>query len=225
MSGPNWSDDDPADATRILANIGVVAILAHDLGVARATLTEADLQDWHRRIYDGCNVPSADYVGRFRGEPAPDVVDYEVGIGPIQPDGMRLRVGVWASDVSAATATFFASLNTALTILDTAIASGARPTTADHLDEVVGVAAEAHGEWVRIHPFVNGNGRTARLLVAHIAIRYGLPVFVDLKPRPHDVAYARVAATSMGRPPDFIGDHGPARATFSHLLTLHVLGP
>lgn len=225
MAGPSWSDDHPAAAARILANVGAVAVTARDLAVARTHLTATDLKGWHQRVFDGCTVPSVDYLGRFRGELPPDVVDYEVGVGPIQSDGMPFRVGLWAADVAAASATFFTNLNMALTILDGAIAPGARPTTADQLAEVVGVAAEAHGEWVRIHPFVNGNGRTARLLVAHVAIRYGLPAFVNLKPRPHDVAYARVATASMGRPPDFIGDHGPARAVFSHLLTLHVLGP
>ncbi|MGI8685433.1 MAG: Fic family protein [Acidimicrobiales bacterium] len=75
------------------------------------------------------------------------------------------------------------------------------PNTVDALHEIVAVTAIAHGEWVRIHPFVNGNGRVARLIAAHIALRYGLPVFVKLKPRPHDVAYTRAARRSMGRPP------------------------
>jgi hypothetical protein len=59
----------------------------------------------------------------------------------------------------------------------------------------------------------------------HIALRYGLPVFVTLKPRPDDVAYARAAKRSMGRPPDFTGDHAEAVAVFAHLLSLILLGP
>ena len=73
-------------------------------------------------------------------------------------------------------------------------------------------------------PFVNGHGRTARLLAAHISLRYGLPIFVTLKPRPDDVAYARAARQSMGRPPAFIGDHSEATAVFVHLLALRLLG-
>jgi fido (protein-threonine AMPylation protein) len=109
--------------------------------------------------------------------------------------------------------------------LDTAVPPGKHPRSADALHEVVAVTAIAHGEWIRIHPFVNGNGRTARLLAAHIALRYGLPVFVTLKPRPDDVAYARAAKGSMGRPPDFTGDHTEAVAVFAHLLSLILLGP
>lgn len=79
------------------------------------------------------------------------------------------------------------------------------------------------GEWVRIHPFVNGNGRTARLWTVFIARRYQLPALVSLQPRPADVAYARAAKRSMGRPPDFVGDHTEASAVFAHLLALRLL--
>ena len=63
------------------------------------------------------------------------------------------------------------------------------------------VTAAIHGEWVRIHPFANGNARTARVWAAWIALRYGLPVFVTVKPRPNDAAYAQAAFASMGSSP------------------------
>ena len=34
--------------------------------------------------------------------------------------------------------------------------------TLDNTDAVVKLAAWAHGEWIWIHPFINGNGRPAR---------------------------------------------------------------
>jgi len=93
----------------------------------------------------------------------------------------------------------------------------------DELDAVVGLTARVHGEWVRLHPFANGNGRIARVWAAWLALRYSLPVFVTVKPRPGDLAYARAARDSMGRPPDFTGDHSTATAVFAHLLTLTLL--
>ena len=196
------------------------------MAVSRAMPTEDDLRNWHATVYSGCIVPSAAYVGHFRGDPAhPELTSYEVGVGPDMPDGLPECVGVWAADVAAEVDDFFARLHQALGALDTAVPPGKRPRTADALHEVVAVTAIAHGEWIRIHPFVNGNGRTARLLAAHIALRYGLPVFVTLKPRPDDVAYARAAKRSMGRPPDFTGDHTEAVAVFAHLLSLTLLGP
>lgn len=185
-----------------------------------------DLRHWHRTLYEGCTVPSAAYVGTYRGDPSSaDLTDYEVGVGPLMPDGYPERVGVWAGDVQGELHTFFPRLATALGRLDAVVSPGTRPTAVDVLHEVVGLTAVVHGEWVRIHSFVNGNGRTARLLAAHIALRYGLPVFVTLKPRPDDVAYARAAKRSMGRPPAFTGDHSEATAVFAHMLNLTLLDP
>lgn len=51
---------------------------------------------------------------------------------------------------------------------------------ARHAEEVLKVAAFVHCELTRIHPFVNGNGRTARLCVNYFAYRYGLqPLVVE----------------------------------------------
>jgi Fic family protein len=64
---------------------------------------------------------------------------------------------------------------------------------------------------VRIHPFANGNGRTARLWANFIAMRYGLPPFVTLRPRPGD-DYGAAAAAAMD------GDWRPTERVFRKLL-------
>lgn len=63
---------------------------------------------------------------------------------------------------------------------------------------VVELSAGAHGEWIRIHHYANGNGRTARLWANWVAVRYGLPSFVRIKPRPGGLLYAQAAQSSMG---------------------------
>lgn len=40
-------------------------------------------------------------------------------------------------------------------------------------EEVLKVASYTHCELIRIHPFVNGNGRTARTCINYFARRYG----------------------------------------------------
>ena len=76
---------------------------------------------------------------------------------------------------------------------------------------IVAVCAWAHAEWVRIHPFANGNGRTARLWANSLAMRYGLPAFVHLRPRPEG-DYDVVSEQALR------GDWEPAVAVFLHLL-------
>ncbi|MEA2690858.1 MAG: hypothetical protein QOJ16_245, partial [Acidobacteriota bacterium] len=82
--------------------------------------------------------------------------------------------------------------------------------TADNLAAVLTLCAWAHSEWVRIHPFANGNGRTARLWVNSIAMRYGLPPFLRIRPRPGD-GYGRVSAAAMR------GDWRPTVALFRQM--------
>jgi Fic family protein len=40
------------------------------------------------------------------------------------------------------------------------------------------LAAEAHYRFAKIHPFVDGNGRTARLLMNLVLLRHGYPLTV-----------------------------------------------
>jgi fido (protein-threonine AMPylation protein) len=61
---------------------------------------------------------------------------------------------------------------------------------------VIELAAWAHSEWVRIHPFGNGNGRTARLWANLLLMRYGLRPVLKLHPRP-DGTYADAGAMGM----------------------------
>jgi fido (protein-threonine AMPylation protein) len=210
---PVWNDDDPADAQRIVDNIGALMgdVQAH--AAHRAELSADDVRSWHCTIYGGCNVPSTSFVGHFRGDPVhPDLVGYEVDV-----DG---HYGTMSADVAEEVEQFFASVGEALRMLDEFIPLGRVPTTTAEIEEVVAVAAQMHGEWIRIHPFANGNGRTARLLAAYVALRYGLPVFATLKPRPADTAYAEAAKASMASSPEFDEDHSKTLSYFLHQLAL-----
>jgi hypothetical protein len=224
VPGPVWNDDDPRDTARIAANADA---LVRSFAAGSSTRTQPTLplvRSWHADLYAGCRVPSTQYVGGLRGDTdRPHLHEYEVGTGPLQPDGLPAKLGVWSTGVDTAVRQILDEVTAALAVLDARFPVGTRPSTVDDLDALISFIAAVHGEWVRVHPFANGNGRTARLWAAWLALRYGLPVFVTVKPRPDDVAYARAGSASMGRPPDFAGDHTETANVFTHLLALALL--
>jgi len=189
---PTPWEDDPADAPKIAAN--AAKVLAGIAGQAkkRERPTVAMAQQWHRALYDGIARPFDYYAGEVRDRDAnfPDLIGYEVQVG-----GM---LGVPSAQVPEALQRFEQSARTVAARLDGVIAAEAdlssmAPT---ELHGVLTFCAVLHGSWIRIHPFANGNGRTARLWANWAALRYGLPPFVTIKPRPRD-PYGLAAAASM----------------------------
>jgi fido (protein-threonine AMPylation protein) len=70
--------------------------------------------------------------------------------------------GVVSTKVADELKRFESTLQTLVAELDKLVPVG-RELDADQLAAVIDLCAWAHAEWVRIHPFANGNGRTARL--------------------------------------------------------------
>ena len=66
------------------------------------------------------------------------------------------------------------------------------------------VAARLHGEFVKIHPFVDGNGRTARLLMNFIVMKYGYPPLVIKKEQRFEYYTALDTAHTTGDYAQFI---------------------
>jgi fido (protein-threonine AMPylation protein) len=163
-------------------------------------------QEWHRRVYEGVRLPVPYYAGEIRdSDPRfPELFGYEVRVGA--------RRGVESGRVPEELASFEAAMREACATLDRAIPAASRPADVAQLRSVLTLCAHAHGEWVRIHPFANGNGRVARLWANWCALRYGLPPFVKLRPRPEGLSYAIASALSMR------GDHQAMIAVFSHML-------
>jgi Fic family protein len=201
-----WNADPPGSGRQLAANLRGVALEINDDAPARLPATTAMAQDWHRRAFAGMALPVPYYAGEIRDTDAafPDLIGYEVEVG-----GVR---GVPSADVPAALRTFESGMRSALAALDPVIAIGAKPATVAELDAALRIAAIAHGEWTRIHPFANGNGRIARLCANWVAARYGLPLFVRLRPRPAASLYAGAAALSMR------GNHAPMVAVFHEML-------
>jgi hypothetical protein len=105
---------------------------------------------------------------------------------------------------------FEAKIQTLVATLDTLVPIGQEPDV-DQLAAIIYLCAWVHAEWVRIHPFANGNGRTARLWANSLAMRYGVPPFVRLRPRP-ETGYGEAGAKAMQ------GDWKPTAVVFRRLL-------
>jgi fido (protein-threonine AMPylation protein) len=91
------------------------------------------------------------------------------------------------------------------------IPAKAPPGQREH--EVIALCAWAHGEVIRIHPFADGNGRMARAVILWLGTRYGLPAYIDLRPRPTGVTgYEDASRASM------TGRHQLMEITLTNML-------
>lgn len=200
-----WNEDPPGSEQQILTNAAAVLREMAAQAGDRHRPTVGMAQDWHRRLYAGVVLPVPYYAGEPRdSDPAcPELQGYEVAVG-------RSR-GTPSAQVPAALEDFEARARRAVASLDEAIPTGAKPRDGAQLSGVLALCAVLHGEWVRIHPFANGNGRTARLWANWAALRYRLPPFVAIKPRPLE-PYGLAAMASMG------GDHTVTLAAFDQML-------
>lgn len=192
----DWDEDSP----ELRQNLARVLRDARDSAVRRDVPRLSDARTWHTDTMVGLQVPGPHRIGTFRGEKG--IERAEVGIGA--------KRGVAARDVARALASFERRLQRTVAALDALYPAGTE-LDADGLDAVIDLSAWAHAEWVRIHPFVNGNGRTARLWANYVLMRYGIPPVIRLRPRP-DGGYGRAGAAAMD------GDWEPTANVFRKLV-------
>ena len=177
----DWDVNSPqlaANLTRLLQNLCKEA-------PKRQLPTIETARQWHREMMDGLIADDSRLIGSYRGEAGLERVNVRVGS----------LYGIEARNVKSALFSFESELQQHLSKLDKRINSSGI-SDAEDLKQVVEICAWAHGEWVRIHPFANGNGRTGRIWANLIALRYGLPPFVRLRPRPED-NYGSASAEAM----------------------------
>jgi hypothetical protein len=189
-----------ANSPRLLHNLIEVLRDARDSAVRRDVPTVEDARHWQRDTMAGLDVPDAKYVGSFRGEPGLETtrvwIDSHEGVPP--------------GEVAQELAAFEKTLQRAVAALDERYPRR-QELDQDGLAAVIDLCAWTHAEWIRIHPFGNGNGRTARIWANALMMRYGLPPVVRLRPRP-DGGYGRAGVAAME------GDWGPTAKIFRKML-------
>ncbi len=193
---PSWDEDSP----QLRQNLSKVLDEIIRSAQRREYPTVAAAKRWQSLLMQSLAVPDTHYVGAFRGEPGLEKVQVRVGV----------HYGVDAAAVAGELTGFERKLDALIRELDAMLPAGHEPD-ADELAALVDLCAWVHAEWIRIHPFANGNGRTARLWANFIAIRYGLPPFTRLRPRPN-YGYGEAGGKAME------GDWKPTAVVFRRLL-------
>lgn len=178
---PDWNADSPT----LRANLRRVDDGIRACAKVRAVPTLAMARGWHVEMMKRLAVPDSRFVGRFRGEAGLELIGVRVG----EVSGTLPHL------VAAKLSEFERRLQRAVAALDV------RYPHADSLDDdgvaaAIELAAWAHSEWVRIHPFGNGNGRSARIWSNTVLMRYGLRPVLRLRPRP-DGKYAEAGRAGM----------------------------
>lgn len=176
------------DSTQLRTNLRRALLQARDHALQRLSPSIEQARDWQSATMQKLIPPRSEYVGRFRGEAG--LQDCEVEIGKVR--------GAPAKEVAGELKQFEEKLQRTVEALDTLIAPD-QDLSVDDVAAVIDLCAWAHAEWVRIHPFANGNGRTARLWANYLAMRYGLPPFVGLRPRPDDGYGAACTQAMQGK--------------------------
>ena len=120
---------------------------------AQTPITEIDVRQIHRLVLDGLT----DEAGAYRSVPvAISGSDYSPP-GPESVPGQMAEFASWLSQMSLPAESTFADVSALV------------------------AAAAAHTWFVTVHPFIDGNGRVARLLMNLMLMRQGYPIAIITK--------------------------------------------
>jgi hypothetical protein len=201
-----WDDKErtPEDIRRGAANRLKVLTDVIEHGMTSGPLDAERVAKWHRDCLDGMSFVKGHegWLGTYRGSEPPSQKIPPIGVG-----GVR---AVLARDVNKEVDKFFAHLDARMKSLSAEIDPNLDKSP-EQLGEIAALAGWAHGEWVRIHPFANGSGRTARFIANWILVRFRLRPVIGIRPRPAH-PYGPAAAASMR------GDHSKITEFILQLL-------
>ena len=181
MPVPELWVEHSADIPLINANVARLDLdLAAKPGV-RDPFSLDLVRGWHRRIHEGTqHVPRDEYIGGFRGEGSLHLRNYGVAFGSNPATGGRFD-GAPPLRVAHHLAEFEREMNLSLAKWDALIPT-MEAATLSRMNIVIQDVARLYASWIRIHPFADGNGRTARVLLNWLMARYGQPLILPGRP-------------------------------------------
>lgn len=201
-----WDEDDPQVRSRIQANLAALLPDVVASGRRRDPVAIDLVKGWHHCMLDGILLVEPEVAGGFRGSgtQAGRLRTYRVTV-----DGVLQAVP--PRQVRSKMSIFERRLRETVTALDPLIPAKAPPDRREA--QVLELCAWGHGELICIHPFADGNGRMARSLLLWLAARYGLPIFLNLRPRPSGPSGYEVAARAS-----MTGRHQLMQITLTKML-------
>ena len=176
-----------ANRQQVLEDLIEHALSAEPLDASRVA-------QWHKDCFSGLSYVSVSdecLLGAYRGTNHTRLKGMIVSVGDIE--------GAPPHDVHEEMTRFFSQFQKRMSSLAAEIKVD-QDKSQEELRQIAEVAGWAHGEWVRIHPFANGSGRTARLIANWVLSRFRLLPVVGIRPRPEN-PYGPAAVASM------LGDH------------------
>lgn len=159
----------------------------------RYIVGHGDVKTYHKKVFEKV-VPLSYYAGNYRSRDlARPCLAQDV-----QVDGVR---GEAFLSVPDSMRDFSSDLHSLVVRTDEYLQQPVSAT--ERAQAIAQLAAVAMGRFIRIHPFLNGNGRMVRMLVNYIFKRYGYAMpFKQAQIRPPENEYAQASAKSMGSAPD-----------------------
>lgn len=198
---PQWEQPEPfGNLPPVARGMEDVYSFIRKANAKKYLLNHGDIRSWHLKLFSAI-VPVHYYAGNYRSDDPRHPclnIDVQVGGRPgapyrLVPEMMRQFSGKM-SDNTVATDGFVARSRGDI----------------ERSKAAIQLAAVCAGRLIQIHPFINGNGRVARLLMCFFLNRYGLKMpFFALGRPPLD--YPSASAACM------IGDFIPL---FKYLVTL-----
>lgn len=176
--------------------------------VTRQLPSEETVASWHEEAFASV-VPLGYYAGGVRRDD--DVMrpclksDVAVGV-PGQP-----QTHVHGSPPGVARAHLNALFEMIAEPISTLEVEWPNLSPSQRVRRLAGIIGVAVGRFVQIHPFINGNGRTSRVLWRALLNRFGLPPQATVLRRPPD-PYAPLMDASMR------GNHAPLVFTILQVL-------